>query len=103
MAHNVKYGDARTLEWQLNADLTTATGVRVIISKPGKTPPIIDRAGSIVDAPTGIVSLTLSPADYGDGLLQAGMSLSVEVEVSPGPVTHPDCGFEELNICYDLG
>ncbi len=104
MAHRVKYGDERTLRWQLNVDLTTATGVRVLISDEGDDTALIDRAGTIEDAANGIVSLTLDPdTDYGPGKLLAGMNAQVEVEVSPGPVTYPECGYETLSVCWDLG
>lgn len=103
MAHRVKYGDERTLQWQLNADLTTASGVTVIISASPFKEAVIARAGTIVTPATGIVSLTLDTSDYGTGLLEAGENYLVEVEVLPGPVTFPECGYEDLTICYDLG
>lgn len=99
----MKYGDAAVLRWQLNTDLTGVTSVRIIMSSvPGRTP-LISRMATIEDAPEGIVSLTMDPlTDYGPGLLEAGMQVYVEAEVLPGPLTYPDCGWEILEVCYDL-
>ena len=105
MAHTVKRGDAKTLRWNLGRDLTAVVTARVIIAEsPGATP-VIDRAG-VVDAPptAGIVSLALVAGDYAANKLVAGRDYYVEIETSPGPLTHPDAGlYEYLTVVQDLG
>lgn len=104
MAHIVKRGDAKTLRWDLGRDLTAVSTARVIIApEPGGTA-AVDRNGAI-DSPAtaGIVSLTLAAGDYGAGKLVAGNEYVVEIETSPGPLTHPDTGYEKLRVLQDLG
>lgn len=104
MAHIVKRGDAKTLRWQLGRDLTAVSTTRVIIApQPGGTA-AVDRAGTIdTPATAGIVSLTLAVGDYGAGKLIAGNEYFVEIETTPGPLTHPDTGYEKLRVIQDLG
>jgi hypothetical protein len=105
MAHTVKRGDAKTLRWNLGRDLTAVSIARVIIApSPGATP-AVDRNG-VIDAPptAGIVSLALAAGDYAANKLVAGKDYYVEIETSPGPLTHPDTGlYERLSVVQDLG
>jgi hypothetical protein len=105
MAHIVKRGDTKTLRWNLGRDLTAVVTARVIIApEPGATP-VLDRAGNIeAPATAGIVALTLDVADYAPTKLVAGTQYLVEIETSPGPLTHPDSdGYETLHVVQDLG
>jgi len=103
MAHIVKRGDAKTLRWDLGRDLTGISARVIVAPSPGATP-AVDRSG-VVDSPAtaGIVSLTLATSDYGAGKLEAGRDYYVEIETSPGPLTHPDIGHETLRVLQDLG
>jgi len=104
MAHIVKRGDAKTLRWNLDRDLTAVSTARVIISpSPGATP-AVDRVG-VIDSPAtaGIVSLGLVAGDYAVNKLEAGNDYLVEIETSPGPLTHPDTTYETLRVLQDLG
>jgi hypothetical protein len=108
MPHTIKEGDARTLRWDLGRDLTGVTAARVIISVRAGDTPAIDRDGTIDDPPTtGIVSLTLGPDDYSTTKLSVHgrdhMTYQVEIETQPGPLTHPDNGYETLTVLADLG
>lgn len=105
MPDSVKRGDAKTLKWKLGRDLTGAAARVIIASKAGAVP-AVDRNGTITDAPGGIVSLALTAADYGVGKLEAGNVYLVEVETTPGPLTHPDGTsepYETLTVLADLG
>lgn len=100
--HHIKRGDTVTLRWNLGRDLTGVTVARVIIAaEPGEVP-VIDRSG-VIDTPAsdGVVSLGITTADYGVGLLEAGKRYLVEVEADG--ITHPDQGYEQLKIIADLG
>lgn len=102
MAHVIKRGDLRTLRWNLERDLTGVSAARVVIAdRRGAV--AVDRAGAI-DAPAtaGIVSLALQSGDWAAGKLAADTSYRVEIETSPGPVTHPDSGYEALVVVGDL-
>ena len=104
MPDSVKRGDAKTLTWNLGRDLTGVSDARVIISlSPGSTP-AVDRNG-VIDAPptAGTVSLTLAPSDYAANKLVAGRKYLVEIETLPGPLTHPENGYETLEVTADLG
>lgn len=108
MPHTIKEGDARTLRWNLGRDLTGVTSARVIISVRAGDTPVVDRGATIEDPVTdGIVSLTLGPDDYGSSGLSVhgreSMTYQVEVETEPGPLTHPDDGYETLTVLADLG
>jgi hypothetical protein len=84
--------------------LTAVSTARVIVAEtPGGTP-VIDRNG-VIDTPAsaGIVSLTLATSDYGAAKLQVGPLYFVEIETSPGPLTHPDGDYETLRVLQDLG
>lgn len=102
--HIVKRGDGKTLRWDLGRDLSAVTEARVIIARRAGQTPVVDRPG-VIESPAadGVVSLTLAPDDYGDGLLEAGRTYVVEVETEPGPLTHPDSGYEKLKVVADLG
>lgn len=106
-SHSVKRGDTKTLKWDLGRDLTGVTTARVIISKAAGVTPAVDRSGVIVSPATGgIVTLALAAADYGAGKLEAGNVYLVEIETSPGPLTHPDGGaapYATLTVLADLG
>lgn len=109
MPHTIKEGDARTLRWNLGRDLTGVDAARVIISvRPGVTP-AINRAGTIEDPATdGIVSMAITGDDYAEHKLAvpAGRDkreFQVEIETTPGPLTHPDNGYETLTVLADLG
>lgn len=100
--HYVKRGDTVTLRWNLGRDLTGVTAPRVIVAaEPGVTP-VIDRSG-VVDSPAsdGVVSLGITIADFGTGLLEAGKRYLVEIEADG--VTHPDSGYEQIKVIADLG
>lgn len=102
----VKRGDLKTLRWNLGRDLTGVTTARVIIAAKAGDTPVVDRNGVIDDIPTGIVSLALTAADWGVGKLEAGNTYQVEIETSPGPLTHPDDPsrpYEQLHVIADLG
>jgi hypothetical protein len=47
----------------------------------------------------------LATSDYGttSAKLQAGKRYLVEIETSPGPLTHPDTTYEILRVLQDLG
>lgn len=106
-AHGVKRGDLKTLKWNLGRDLTGVTSARVIIATKAGAVPAVDRNGVVVSPATdGIVSLALTAADYGVGKLEAGNVYLVEVETTPGPLTHPDGTsqpYETLTVLADLG
>lgn len=108
MAHTVKEGDARVLRWNLGRDLTGIDTARVIMSiRPGDTP-ALNRDGVIDSPPTaGIVSLAIDTDDFSsNGLSVHGrdhMDYLVEIELLPGPHTHPDDGYETLTVLPDLG
>jgi hypothetical protein len=111
MPHNIKRGDTKALQWNLGRDLTAVTTARVIIKAPGASAAAVDRNGTIVSPPTGgIVSLALQTNDYGAGKLEVTGAPDlphylVEIETSPGPLTHPDDahGHERLYVLTDLG
>jgi hypothetical protein len=102
--HTVKRGDGKTLRWNLSRDLSGVSSARVIICRSVGASPVVDRAGN-VDSPAtaGVVSLALTPADYGTGLLEVGNVYLVEVETLPGPLTHPEEGYGILRVVSDLG
>lgn len=103
MPHFAKEGDTKTLRWNLGRDLTAVTQARVIISREvAVATPAVDRNG-VIDAPpsAGIVSLALVAGDYAAGKLEAGL-YRVEIETQPGPLTHPDSGYELLHVVADL-
>ena len=108
MAHTVKEGDARVLRWNLGRDLTGVTTARVIMSiRPGDVP-ALNRTGVIDDPVTsGVVSLAIGPDDFGASKLSVygrdHMDYLVEIELEPGPHTHPDDGYETLKVLPDLG
>lgn len=110
--HSVKRGDAKTLKWNLGRDLSAATSARVIIAAAVGATPAIDRDG-VIESPAsdGIVSLELDPAtDYAAGKLEltadgGRRQYLVEIEVQPGPLTHPDTvanAFGTLTVLPDL-
>lgn len=105
MGHRVKRGDTKTLRWSLGRDLTGVT-VTVKMARTIGGTLAINRAG-VVDAPAtaGIVSLALLTTDYAAGKLEAGNVYLVEIETSPGPLTHPDDdnAYETLLVRPDLG
>jgi len=103
MPISVKRGDTKTLKWNLGRDLTGVSQVRVIIAKNSDETPAVDRNG-VIDTPItdGIVSLALNAGDYGTGKLEPG-TYRVEIETMPGPLTHPDSGYETLSVIADLG
>lgn len=105
MAHMVKRGDAKTLRWDLGRDLTAVSTARVIIAPQVGGTAAVDRNG-VIDAPPtlGTVSLTLAAGDYGVGKLVARIDpYLVEIETSPGPLTHPDTSRQLLYVLQDLG
>jgi len=104
MPHEIKEGDAKTLRWNLARDLTAVSTARVIISAGPNSTPVLDRNGAI-DAPAsaGIVSLALVAGDYAANKLVGGNVYRVEIETSPGPLTHPEGGYETLTVTADLG
>lgn len=105
---SVKEGDSKRLVFDLDRDLTGVTAARVVIaSEPGATP-AVDRSG-VIETPVtgGLVSLTLAPADYGVGKLEAGKYYKLEIETtSPsGTLTHPDdfrTPFLVIHVVADL-
>lgn len=100
MPHTTKTGDTPTLRWTLGRDITGATP-RVIIAKSGRNPEtIVDRAATVEDATTGVVSITLTPVET-----STPGSYAVEVETTSGGVvlTHPSDGYETLTIKAGLG
>jgi len=110
MSHTVKRGDTKTLQWNLGRDLTDVTTARVLIKPTPAGTAAVDRNGVIVNPPTnGIVSLALLTSDYGAGKLEVNTRdrpyYYVEIETSPGPLTHPDDAhaYERLYILQDLG
>jgi hypothetical protein len=107
MPHSVKRGDTKTLRWNLARDLTTVAAARVIIKPNAGAAAAIDRNGTI-DAPVtaGIVSLVLATGDFAAGKLEVRDDpYLVEIETTPGPLTHPDDGrkYELLYVWQDLG
>jgi hypothetical protein len=102
MPHSVKQGDTKTLRWSLGRDLSAVSEALVVIAlKPGDTPAVA-RAGVIEDpASDGIVALTLVVGDYAAGKLEPGV-YRVEIETTPGPLTHPDDSYETLTVVADL-
>lgn len=86
----VKYGDAKTLVFDLDRNLTAVASARVRIAETIGGALAVDRDGSITDIPNGIVQLGLLTTDYGTNKLEAGKLYYIEVETLPGPLTHPD-------------
>jgi hypothetical protein len=102
MPHSTKVGDTKTLRWSLGRDLTTVTDARVVIALKAGDTPAVDRNGVIEDPATdGVVSLALEAGDYAAGKLEPGV-YRVEIEIEPGPLTHPDDGYETLTVVADL-
>lgn len=106
MPHSVKRGDTKTLRWNLARDLSGATA-RVIIKAHPTATAAVDRAGTVDNPATaGIVSLALQAADYSaTKLYPRSDPFLVEVETTPGPLTHPDDAhqYEHLYVGQDLG
>lgn len=111
MPHTVKRGDAKTLKWNLGRDLAGVTP-RVIIREPAAgVAAAIDRPGAIQAPPSdGIVTLALVAGDYSPTKLRVTGSpdlpyFVVEIETTPGPLTHPDdaSGYERIYVLQDLG
>jgi len=107
MSHSVKRGDIKTLRWNLGRDLTGVSTARVLIKAHPTATAAIERNGTI-DTPitAGIVSLALQAGDYAAGkLTPRSQPYLVEVETSPGPLTHPDDDhqYERLYVTQDLG
>jgi hypothetical protein len=110
MPHSVKRGDTKTLRWNLGRDLTGVSTARVIIKANPAATAAVDRAG-VIDTPVtaGIVSLALVAGDYGPGKLEVTNTPAlpyylVEIETTPGPLTHPDDAhvYERLYVLQDL-
>lgn len=87
---SVKYGDAKTLVFDLDRNLTGVASVTVHIAETIGGVLAVSRAGVITDVTSGIVQFSLLVGDYGVGKLEAGKLYYVEVETLPGPLTHPD-------------
>lgn len=87
---SVKYGDTKTLVFNLGRDLTAVASATVHIAETIGGALAVNRAGSITDIPNGVVQLPLLAGDYGTNKLEAGKQYYVEVETLPGPLTHPD-------------
>lgn len=110
MPHTVKRGDLKTLRWNLGRSLSGVTEAKVLIRAPGASSPLIARNGT-VDAPAsaGIVSLALVAGDWAGGMLAPTdpdgpiPHYLVEIQTQPGPLTHPDDGYERLYVDQDLG
>jgi hypothetical protein len=110
MPHSVKRGDTKTLRWNLGRDLTGVTQARVIIKANPTATAAVDR-NAVIETPVtaGIVALALIAGDYGPGKLEPQTATlpyyRVEIETSPGPLTHPDDPhqYERLYIWQDLG
>jgi hypothetical protein len=101
--HVVKRGDTKTLRWNLGRDLSGVTTAKVIIKSDPVASPAVERNGTIDDASGGIVSLPLATTDYGSGKLYVRPDpFLVEVETQPGPLTHPDDGYELVYVLADL-
>jgi hypothetical protein len=107
MPHTAKRGDTKTLQWNLGRDLSSVTQARVIIKPTPTGTAAVDRNGTIVPPATnGIVSLALLTTDYAASKLYPRSDpFLVEVETSPGPLTHPDDphAYERLYILQDMG
>jgi hypothetical protein len=107
MPHSIKRGDTKTIRWNLGRDLTGTSQARVIIKPHPTATAALDRNG-VIDTPpsAGIVSLALVAGDYGTGkLTPRAAPYLVEIETSPGPLTHPDDPhqYERLYVYQDLG
>lgn len=101
--HIVKRGDAKTLRWNLGRDLSGVTTAKVVIKSDPVASPAVERNASIDDAVNGIVSLPLTTGDYGTAKLYVRHDpFIVEVETQPGPLTHPDDGYELVYVVADL-
>ena len=101
--HVIKRGDAKTLRWNLGRDLSGVTTAKVVIKSDPVASPVVERNASIDDAVGGIVSLPLTTADYGTAKLHVRPDpFLVEVETQPGPLTHPDDGYELVYVVADL-
>jgi hypothetical protein len=84
--------------------MTGVSAARVLIRSEGAAV-AVDRTG-VIETPlaSGLVSLTLAAGDYAAGKLDASRyAYRVEIETSPGPLTHPDSGYERLWVEPDLG
>ena len=95
MTTTVKRGDATTLTFDLGVDLTGYTAARVIIAARTGAAPIVDRAG-VIAGQTVTIALTATDTAV------AG-TYQCEVELAPGPHTHPSDGTLTLVIVPDLG
>lgn len=98
MAHQkTRFGDAKTLRWDLERDLTAVTEARVIIENAPAGNTVLDRVATITGAAAGEIELVLNPAtDYGPGKLQGGRWYVHKVVTTPGPITHPTEGWGRL-------
>jgi hypothetical protein len=101
--HTVKRGDTKTLRWNLGRDLSGVTEAKVIVKPDPAATPAVQRNGTIDDAVGGIVSLPLIASDYDVGKLYVRPDpFLVEVQTQPGPLTHPDDGYELIYVVADL-
>lgn len=87
---SVKYGDTKTLVFDLDRNLTGVASATVHIAETIGGTLAVSRAAAITDVTNGIVQLPLIVGDYGTGKLEANKLYYVEVETLPGPLTHPD-------------
>lgn len=102
MPHLIKEGDVRTLVWNLGRDLTGVASAEVIISDQSYNA-LIQRSGSIIDIPGGLVGLALTTNDWNTGVLDKGeYEYLAEVKL-PGPIRHPDQGYERIIVSKKTG
>jgi hypothetical protein len=101
----VKHGDKTQTFWQAfnndsgqPIDLTSASQVRLILQKRPRSLPITPTV-TVIDPANGLVEWEM------DGTLAVGV-YNVELEITMSPtekVTAPNCGYETLEVCEDLG
>jgi len=100
--HTLKVGDVRVLRYDLRRDLTGVATVTFRVVDDVGGPLIINRVGTIITVPDGLVDLDILAGDYGPGLLEMSLRYPrrrpflLEALTAPTPVTHPNRGQEIL-------
>lgn len=102
MPHYVKRHDQVELRWQLSADVSGATEVRVLASTTqDDSGLVVDRVASVdPDDPTVVVLTVLSS----ETVLPVRLYVEIQTTWADGQVvTFPERGYERLVIASDLG
>lgn len=102
----VKFGNDKSLRWQLNRDPSTMSSIKVRFAKDAGDPAVVEK-DAVAEADM-VIRVDLVTADFGEGKLEIGDYL-VEVETTDAGgdvLTHPDDAdrpHERLKVLATLG